>query len=235
MFKSISFFILSIFLFVSQTNAFEEEKSFPSQFEITYPKSMPEVKFLGEYGTEVSIQDFKGKVILLNVWATTCARCMIELPMLDKLQREMGSMKFQVVALSTGLETLPKLRKILFNRNASNLKVYSDPRSRFAMAADVRGLPTTFLINEDGYSVGQIRGIADWNNEKIKQQIRELILEGKEKREAQKRQEALDNDVEYQAKLRAEAEALEAQKRQEELENIEKQQRINEMSSWFKK
>ena len=103
-------------------------------------------------------------------------------------------MKFQVVALSTGLETIPALRRFFVSRGVRNLRVYSDPQAKYSQAAGVLGLPTTFLINEDGMEIGRVRGIVDWTNPKLKAQIRGLIAQGKAKREREKSDSEKEND-----------------------------------------
>lgn len=112
--------------------------------------------------------------------------------MLDRLQKDMGGMKFHVIALSSDLEPLPVLRRFWVNRGIKNLKIYYDPQARFSQAAGVKGLPTTFLIDEAGREVGRIRGIVEWDGPKIKAQIRDLIRKAKERaaqKEAQKETE----------------------------------------------
>ena len=106
--------------------------------------------------------------------------------MLDRLQKEMGSMKFQVIALSSGLENIPTLRRFFVSRGVRNLRVYSDPQAKYSQAAGVLGLPTTFLIDENGMEIGRVRGIVDWTNPKLKAQIRGLIAQSKAKKEQEK-------------------------------------------------
>ncbi len=154
----------------------------PQTFKL-YPRPIlaPTASFMNDKGEEVSLRDFRGKIILMNIWSTSCTQCVIELPMLDRLQKDMGGMKFQVIALSSDLEPLPVLRRFWVNRGIKHLKIYSDPQARFSHAAGVKGLPTTFLIDEEGREVGRIRGIVEWDGPKIKAQIRDLIRAAKEK------------------------------------------------------
>lgn len=160
----------------------------PQMFKLySHPVLAPTASFQDETGQKTSLRDFRGKIVLLNIWSTSCAQCVIELPMLDRLQKDMGGMKFHVIALSSDLEPLPVLRKFWINREIKHLKIYSDPRALFSQAANVKGMPTTFLIDEEGREVGRIRGIVEWDGPKIKAQIRDLIRAAKEK--AQKKKE----------------------------------------------
>lgn len=154
----------------------------PQTFKL-YPRPIlaPTAAFQDENGQKTSLRDFRGKIVLLNIWSTSCTQCVIELPMLDRLQKDMGGMKFHVIALSSDLEPLPVLRRFWVNRGIKHLKIYSDPQARFSQAANVKGLPTTFLIDEEGREVGRIRGIVEWDGPKIKAQIRDLIRAAKEK------------------------------------------------------
>jgi len=165
-----------------------KNKQTPEIFNIhRYPVLAPTVEFFDENGNKTSLLNFRGKIILLNIWTTSCSQCVIELPMLDRLQKDMGGVKFQVIALSSDLEPFPVLRRFWVNRGIKNLKIFADPQARFSQAVDVKGLPTTFLIDEKGREVGRIKGIVEWDGPKIKAQIRDLIRAAKEN--AQKEQE----------------------------------------------
>lgn len=165
----------------------------PDMFNLySYPRATPTASFLDENEQEVSLKNFRGKIILMNIWSTTCTQCIVELPMLDRLQKDMGGLKFQVIALSTGMEPVAALKKFYLGKNVKNLKVYADTQAFYSQAADVKGLPTTFLINEDGQEIGRIRGIVEWDGVKIKAQIRDLIRTAKEKEK--ERREALQSE-----------------------------------------
>ena len=178
------FVVLTSFDANAQANAHISIKNIlaPQTFKLSsHPVLAPTASFLDEKGQKTSLNDFRGKIVLLNIWSTSCSQCVIELPMLDRLQKDMGGMKFQVIALSSDMEPLPVLRKFWINRGIKHLKIYSDTQARFSQAANVKGLPTTFLIDDEGREVGRIRGIVEWDGPKIKAQIRDLIRAAKEK------------------------------------------------------
>ena len=199
----------------------------PQTFQISrYPVLAPTSVFFNENGTETSLRDFKGKILLVNIWTTSCSQCVIELPMLDRLQKDMGGVKFQVIALSSDLEPFPVLRRFWINRGIKNLKIYADPQARFSLAADVKGLPTTFLIDEEGREVGRIRGIAEWDGPKIKAQIRDLIRSAKEKAQKKKEEELKQNNLEENNSLPPDS---------TESAVVPPRQTKKEIQSWFKK
>lgn len=219
-----AFFLLPLYGSNAQTNGVISIRSVnaPQTFQISkYPVMAPTSVFFNESGQETSLRDFKGKILLVNIWTTSCAQCVIELPMLDRLQKDMGGVKFQVIALSSDLEPFPVLRCFWINRGIKNLKIFADPQAKFAQASDVKGLPTTFLIDENGREVGRIRGIAEWDGPKIKAQIRDLIRNAKEK---------------------ARQKLEEEQKKAREMETNPPESALNpasrtkkEIQSWFKK
>ena len=184
--KSVFLIFLLLFSFSARAQITLKSARAPDLFTLSYPKSTPTATFFNEYGQDVGIANFRGKIVLLNIWSTGCPQCVIELPMLDRLQKEMGGMKFQVVALSSGLENIPALRRFFVSKGLRALRVYSDPQAKYSQAAGVLGLPTTFLIDENGMEIGRVRGIVDWTNPKLKAQIRGLIAQSKAKKEREK-------------------------------------------------
>ena len=158
------------------------------------PKPPPAAAFFDEKGNETHFNDFAGKIVLVNVWSKACAQCIVELPMLDALQKSFGTMKFKVVTLSVGKESAGQLSHFFAQKKLKNLRPYLDSKSQAALAAGVIGLPTTLLLNEKGEEIGRIRGIAEWTSPAIKAQIRELIRDLKEKEEENRRQKEYEKD-----------------------------------------
>lgn len=159
----------------------------PPVFPMSYPKETPSAMFQNEFGQPIGIKSFRGKVLIVNIWSTNCSQCLLELPMLDRLQRELGGPRFQVVAISSGLEAVPVIRRLFEARRLTDLRVYTDPQAKYSKAAGVKGLPTTFLIDAAGYERGRIRGISDWTSPQIKAQIRLLINESDSNKAAAER------------------------------------------------
>ena len=127
--KSVFLIFLLLFSLSAQAQITLKSARAPDLFTLSYPKSTPTATFFNEYGQDVGISNFRGKIILLNIWSTGCPQCVIELPMLDRLQKEMGGMKFQVIALSSGLENIPTLRRFSYPA-ASEICVFIPTRRR---------------------------------------------------------------------------------------------------------
>jgi thiol-disulfide isomerase/thioredoxin len=126
-------------------------------------ESLPEVKFVDATGKERTLADWKGKVVLLNLWATWCLPCRKEMPALDRLQQELGSEAFEVVALSVDRAGLSGARKFLDEAKVEKLSLYADPSARMAGTLRAAGLPATLLIDREGREIGRLLGPAQWD------------------------------------------------------------------------
>ena len=135
------------------------------------PEELPEVRFLDAAGKERTLADWRGKVVLLNLWATWCLPCRKEMPALDRLQREMGSDTFQVVAVSVDRTGLPGAKKFLADTKTETLALYADPTARMATTLRAAGLPATLLLDRQGRELGRLLGPAEWDGEDAKRLI----------------------------------------------------------------
>jgi thiol-disulfide isomerase/thioredoxin len=138
-------------------------------------EAVPEVSFIDGQGQPRTLKDFRGKVVLLNLWATWCAPCRKEMPDLDKLQAELGSPSFEVVALSVDRSGPEGARKFLDSIGTKQLALYADPTARMASTLKAIGMPTTLLIDRDGRELGRLTGPADWHSEDAKALMRAAI------------------------------------------------------------
>jgi thiol-disulfide isomerase/thioredoxin len=135
------------------------------------PEDLPQVKFLDASAKERTLADWRGKVVLLNLWATWCLPCRKEMPALDRLQRELGSDQFQVVAVSVDRTGLDGARKFLSDTGAETLALYADPSARMGGALRATGLPATLLLDRQGREIGRLLGPAEWDGEDAKRLI----------------------------------------------------------------
>lgn len=136
--------------------------------------------FYDEHGTEISFSDFKGKVILVNFWATWCAPCIKEMPDLNELQKSLGDDRFQVVLISENLDGIESSLQFLKENNITHLKTYIDNRRTVARTLKANALPTSIIINAAGYEVGKLIGPADWNSGDAKALINYILLDRKD-------------------------------------------------------
>jgi thiol-disulfide isomerase/thioredoxin len=139
------------------------------------PETLPEVRFQDAHGAEKSLADWRGKVVLVNLWATWCAPCRKEMPALDRLQKELGSPKFEVVAISVDRTGLAGARKFLDETKVENLALYADPTTRLSSQLKAVGLPITVLLDTEGREIGRLVGPAEWDSEDAKRLIRAVM------------------------------------------------------------
>ena len=133
------------------------------------PKLLPGLGFDTPEGTKASLADFKGRTVLLNLWATWCVPCRQEMPALDRLQGMFGSKDFAVVAVNIDTARLDRPKAFLDEIGVKNLKLYTDNTAAafqtLKQAGKVLGLPTTILIGKDGCEIGTMAGPAQWDLE----------------------------------------------------------------------
>ncbi|MFD0986019.1 TlpA disulfide reductase family protein [Methyloligella solikamskensis] len=139
------------------------------------PEPLPPMPMEGADGKEVAMADFKGKVVLLNIWATWCHPCREEMPALDKLQKELGGEDFEVVAMNIDRGSPDKAKDFLKEVKAENLAFYRDPSSKLFTKLKAVGMPTTLLVNRDGEEMGRLVGPAEWDSPEAVRLIKAAI------------------------------------------------------------
>ena len=139
------------------------------------PEALGDIAFVDGTGAAKTLADFKGRVVLLNVWATWCVPCRKEMPALDRLQKDLGSDKFEVVALSVDRGGVEASRKFLDSIAVSSLKLYVDPTAKMSSPLKIIGMPTTLLINAEGKEVGRLTGEAAWDSDDAKKLIKAVM------------------------------------------------------------
>jgi thiol-disulfide isomerase/thioredoxin len=128
------------------------------------PAAMPDISFLDGAQQPRTLADFRGRVVLLNLWATWCGPCVEEMPSLLKLQATLASDKFTVLALSQDRAGLPLVQKFYQEHHLSGLDMFADRSSSASHSLKLRGLPTSLLLDRDGRELGRLEGSADWSS-----------------------------------------------------------------------
>jgi len=145
------------------------------------PQSLSNLGFNGPEGEPITVAGLAGKTLLINLWATWCVPCRTEMPALDMLEREMGSDRFEVVAINVdrGGDEKPKafleetgIKSLAYYRDSS-LGVFNELKTR-GLAL---GLPITLLVDEDGCLLAHMNGPAEWASEDAKRLIRAAVGE----------------------------------------------------------
>jgi thiol-disulfide isomerase/thioredoxin len=133
------------------------------------PRRATALVFKDGTGRTVSLDDFKGRVVLINLWATWCVPCRKEMPALDELEQKLGGRDFAVLAINLDQRGGDKPRKFLEEIKVKNLIYYEDPTTnvfqKLKAAGRAPGLPSTILIDRDGCELGFMPGPAEWAGE----------------------------------------------------------------------
>jgi thiol-disulfide isomerase/thioredoxin len=140
-------------------------------------KDISPFTFANDKGETVDLSKWKGRVVLLNLWATWCAPCRKEMPDLAKLQTALGSKDFEVVALSVDRKGLDASKAFLAEISASNLAAYVEPEAKSLAALQALGLPATVLIDRAGKEAGRILGPAEWASPEAQAMVKALLAE----------------------------------------------------------
>lgn len=128
------------------------------------PRPVPRASFLDADQQPVTMDRFKGRVVLLNLWATWCGPCREEMPSIDRLQAQLGGEDFTVLALSLDQGGLTPVRHFYQQLGIRHLDIYLDPPNALALALKVPALPTTLVIDRAGQIVGLMVGPATWDS-----------------------------------------------------------------------
>lgn len=128
------------------------------------PRPLPDIAFQDGEGRPLKLSGWKGRVVLINLWATWCAPCRKEMPDLARLQRELGSDQFEVVAISVDRKGAEASSTFLKETGAEALELYVEPSTRIVGELQSAGLPVTILVDRKGRELGRLLGPALWDS-----------------------------------------------------------------------
>ena len=128
-------------------------------------KKYDELTFLDIDNNQISLKSYKGNLILLNFWATWCAPCKDEMPSLNNLNKKKNLNNLKIFPINVGQDNFEKSLNFFESLNINNLKVYLDSPVTLAKKLQLRGIPTSILINKDGFEFARIVGSIDFENE----------------------------------------------------------------------
>ena len=134
---------------------------------IKNPKIYENVIFMDKNQKNVNLDDFKGKLVILNFWATWCAPCKEEMPSLDNLQSSAKLNNLKIFPINIGQEDISKSTSFFNELNIKNLDIYIDAPVTLAKKFSLRGVPTTILFNKQGKEFARIMGSIDFNDEEF--------------------------------------------------------------------
>ena len=135
-----------------------------AQFVIhNHPRKLPVFSFSDALGRMLTLNDFRGSFILVNVWATWCPPCKQEMASLDHLALLLADKNIKIAPISIDVSGISTVRPFYDRLGLNNLTIYVDPSKRVMDALGITGIPTTLLIGKEGREIGRMIGPAQWD------------------------------------------------------------------------
>ena len=161
--------LLIIFIYLITTNFSHalEKPDLKNLVLLKNLKSYEDVIFMDINQKNVNLDDFKGKVVILNFWATWCAPCKEEMPSLDALQTNAKLDNLKIFPINIGQEDISKSELFFKELNIQNLEIYFDAPITLAKKFSLRGVPTSILFNKEGKEFARIIGSINFDDEKF--------------------------------------------------------------------
>ena len=139
------------------------------------PAPVPELNFVDGNNRPLSLADFRGRPVLLNLWATWCLPCRKEMPSLDRLQAKFDPSKFRVVTLSIDRGGIPAVKKFYADLSIKSLGIYVDQSGGALRQLGFFGVPGTLLIDPQGREIGRKLGPAEWDSPEVLAVLRQRL------------------------------------------------------------
>ena len=161
------FLIIFIYLITISFSYAIEKPNIKNLVLIKKPITYQDVIFKDKNQKDVNLSNYKGKLLIVNFWATWCAPCREEMPSLDSLQLDSRLNNLKVFPVNIGQEDISKSEIFFKELNIQNLDIYFDSKITLAKKFTLRGVPTTILFNKKGQEFARIIGSMDFNNEEF--------------------------------------------------------------------
>lgn len=159
-----NFIVVILFVLLSNISLAKEKKF--SDFEHKEPIPIPEFNFLDKEGNHLTLSSFRGKVLLVNFWATWCVPCIKEMPDLSKLSKEFEGNEVIILPISLDRnKSVKDIEDFYKKHKVDNLPVYLDFQGSTFRTAQLRSLPTTILVDKSGYEIARVLGVLEWLEE----------------------------------------------------------------------
>ena len=164
--KFLIFFYLffNVFSSISQTN---EDVPLNNIVQYESPRLISSLIFEDFLGNEVNLNNFHGKLIIINFWATWCTPCKEEIPSLDKFYQDNNFKNLVAFAVNIEQPNIIKTKKFFTDLNIQKLEIFFDSNLNFVKEFKLRGVPTTVLINKKGEEFARIVGSIDFQDQKF--------------------------------------------------------------------
>ena len=166
-FKNLNYLVIIIYLISSSFSYSIEPPDIKNLIIYKHKKKIENLEFFNSEGQKTSIKDYLKNTIMINFWATWCAPCRKEMPSLDKLKSLNKFKNLEIIPINIGGDTNENSKKFFKDLKIKNLEVFSGSGQAFSEKLKIRGLPTTILIDKNGYEFARIVGYIDFENQSL--------------------------------------------------------------------
>ena len=166
-------FLLVIFYLLSTVISYSNEQpNFKNLIVYSEAKKLKNIEFKNNFNEIIRLNDYRGKLVILNFWATWCAPCREEMLYLDTLQSINKLENLKIFPINVGKEKIEKVENFFLELKIKNLDIYFDDTVKLANLFSLIGLPTSIIINKNGEEFARIMGAADFTDKKLVEWLR---------------------------------------------------------------
>ena len=166
-------FLIVIFYLLSTAISYStEQPNFKNLIVYSEAKKLKNIEFKNNFNEIIRLNDYRGKLVILNFWATWCAPCREEMLYLDKLQSINKLENLKIFPINVGKEKIEKAEKFFLELKIKNLDIYFDDTVKLANLFSLRGIPTSVIINKKGEEFARIMGAVDFTDKKFVEWLR---------------------------------------------------------------
>lgn len=164
--EGVSFALENALAKATETSGLETGRLFRDMRIIEVPRIAPpvEISLLDLHEKQVTLADFKGKIVFLNFWTTWCPECRIEMPLMEKLHKRFQGEDFAMVAVN--LREPATRVKDFFDKHKLTFTALLDSKGKISSRFGIRAVPTTFILDKEGGIIGKVFGSREWNSQK---------------------------------------------------------------------
>ena len=166
-------FLIVIFYLLSTAISYStEQPNFKNLIVYSEAKKLKNIEFKNNFNEIIRLNDYRGKLVILNFWATWCSPCKKEMPYLDTLQSINKLENLKIFPINVGKEKIEKAEKFFLELKIKNLDIYFDDAAKLANLFSLRGIPTSIIINKEGEEFARIMGAIDFTDKKFVEWLR---------------------------------------------------------------
>ncbi len=163
-YKNLNYLVFFIYLISSSSSYSIERTDIKNLIIHKEKKKIEKVEFFNSKNKIVSLNDYKSNLVIVNFWATWCAPCKEEMPHLNKLKSKSDFQEIEIVPINIADEELTKTKEFFEELNLNNLEIFYGSSLELAKEFNLRGIPTTIIIDKEGYEFARIIGFIDFEN-----------------------------------------------------------------------